>query len=209
MPLLIMTTRRAAVRRAPGHGDWRRGHAGRRLDAQQLLGMGGVGHRLHARQRPADRDRRAGRQQRRDSELHHVPRHEPQVPVGHRRRLRQRRRRARPGRQRGTARRGHIDRRGGNRGASRRGQGRRHRPRLRHGGRAGAARRVRNHEALTRARRQRALRHPSGRGPHARPHERAARGSEGPLRHRLRDGRDQSRTSPTWTSRSSSAPTTS
>ncbi len=103
---------RAAVRRAPRDGDWRRGHAGRRLDAQQLLGMGGVGHRIHAQQRPVDRDRRAGRQQRRDSELHHVPRHEPQVPVGHRRRLRQRRRRARPGRQRGTARRGHIDRRG-------------------------------------------------------------------------------------------------
>ena len=41
--------------------------------------------------------------------------------------------------------------------------------------------------------RQRALRHPPGRRAHARAHERAARGSEGALRHRDGDGRDQRR----------------
>ena len=40
--------RRAALRRAHGDGDRRRRHAGRRVDAEQLLRMGGGGHRLHA-----------------------------------------------------------------------------------------------------------------------------------------------------------------
>ena len=39
--------------------------------------------------------------------------------------------------------------------------------------------------------RQRPVRDPSGGGPAARPHERAARRSEGAVRHRARDGRDQ------------------
>ena len=52
---------RAAVRHPHGDGDRRRRHAGGGVDAQQLLGLGGGGHRLHAQQRPADRDRRAGR----------------------------------------------------------------------------------------------------------------------------------------------------
>ena len=52
---------RAALRRAHGHGHRRRRHAGGGVDAQQLLGLGRGGHRLHAQQRPADRRRRAGR----------------------------------------------------------------------------------------------------------------------------------------------------
>ena len=44
---LVMSTR-AAVRPAPGDGDRRRRHAGRRLDAQQLFGLGGGGDWLHA-----------------------------------------------------------------------------------------------------------------------------------------------------------------
>ena len=86
--------RRAPVRRAHGDGDRRRRHAGRGVDAEQLLGLGGGGDRLHAEQRPPDRRRRAGRQQRRDPLVHHVQRDEPQLPRRHRRRLRHRRRRA-------------------------------------------------------------------------------------------------------------------
>ncbi len=41
--------------------------------------------------------------------------------------------------------------------------------------------------------REGALRHPSGRGPPARAHERAARRSQGAVRHRARDGGDQRR----------------
>ena len=52
---------RAAVRHPHGDGHRRRRHAGGGVDAQQLLGLGGGGHRLHALQRPADRGRRAGR----------------------------------------------------------------------------------------------------------------------------------------------------
>ena len=61
LPLIVMTRHRAAVRRAHGDGDRRRRHAGGRLDAEQLLGLGGGGDRLHAVERPADRHRRAGR----------------------------------------------------------------------------------------------------------------------------------------------------
>ena len=56
-----MTGARAAARRPHGDGDRRRRHAGRRVDAEQLLGLGGGGGRLHAVERPADRHRRAGR----------------------------------------------------------------------------------------------------------------------------------------------------
>ena len=42
-----------------------------------LLGLGGGRHRLHARQRPADRHRRPGRLLGRDPELHHVQGDEP------------------------------------------------------------------------------------------------------------------------------------
>ena len=78
---------RLRLRRAHGDGHRRRGHAGGDLHAQQLLRLGGGGHRLHALQRPADRHRRPGGLQRRHPLLHHVPGHEPQVPRRHRRRL--------------------------------------------------------------------------------------------------------------------------
>ena len=51
-----------ADRRPHGHGDRRRGHAGRRLDAQQLFGLGRSCRGLHARQRSIAGHRRAGRQ---------------------------------------------------------------------------------------------------------------------------------------------------
>ena len=89
----------------------------------------------------------------------------------------------------------------GDRGAPARGEERDHRSGLRHGRRAGAAHGLRDHEDAARKRRQRPVRHPSGRRPHARPHERAAGGGEGPLRHRLRDGRAQRGLSRTPTSR--------
>jgi hypothetical protein len=50
LPLIVMTRHRAAVRRAHGHGHRRRRHAGGGVHAQQLLGLGGGGHRLHAGQ---------------------------------------------------------------------------------------------------------------------------------------------------------------
>ena len=82
---------------SPGDGDRRRRHAGRGLDAQQLFGLGRRGRGLHARERPADHHRRAGRIERRDPQLHHVPRDEPIVPQRDPRRLRRRGRRgARP-----------------------------------------------------------------------------------------------------------------
>ena len=48
MPLIVMTVDRAAVRRPHGDGHRRRRHAGRGVDAQQLLRLGRGGHRLHA-----------------------------------------------------------------------------------------------------------------------------------------------------------------
>ena len=60
------------ARRADHHPDRRRRHAGRRLDAELLFGLGGGGHRLHARQHRADHHRRAGRLLGRDPVLHHV-----------------------------------------------------------------------------------------------------------------------------------------
>ena len=59
------------------------------------------------------------------------------------------------------------------------------------------------------ARRDRALRHPPGGRPPARPHERAARRSQGAVRHRPRDGGDQRRLPRDRRRCSSSAPTTS
>jgi NAD/NADP transhydrogenase beta subunit len=124
----------AALRRPHGDGDRRRRHAGRGLDAQQLLRLGGGGDRLHAQQRPAHRHRRAGRLERRHPLLHHVPRHEPQVPGGDRGRLRHRRRRRAGRRRRAAGGRGephHGDR--DRRPAARR-EERHHRAGLRHGG---------------------------------------------------------------------------
>ena len=70
------------------HPDRRGRHAGRDLDAQQLFGLGGGGDGLHAAQQRDDHHRRAGRQLGRDPQLHHVPGDEPQLHLGHRRRLR-------------------------------------------------------------------------------------------------------------------------
>ncbi len=68
---------------------------------------------------------------------------------------------------------------------------------------------LRSHQAAPRQGRERPLRDPPGRRPPAGPHERAAGGSQGAVRHRAGDGRDQRRVSDTPTSCSSSAPTTS
>ena len=88
--LLADRARRAGARRAADHPDRRRRHAGRHLDAQFLFGLGGGGHRLHARQSRADHHRRAGRLVGRDPLLHHVQGDEPLVHLGHPRRLRRR-----------------------------------------------------------------------------------------------------------------------
>ncbi len=87
--------------------------------------------------------------------------------------------------------RGGLHQREGDGGPAAGSQEHRHRARLRHGRRAGAAHRVRDHQEAARHGQERALRDPPGGGPHARPHERAARRGEGALRHRARDGRDQ------------------
>ena len=143
----------AAVRRAHGDGDRRRRHAGGGVDAQQLLRLGGGRHRLHAVQRPADRHRRAGRLERRDPVVHHVQRDEPQLHQRDRRRLRHRQRR-RGNEWRGAAgRRGPSDQRRRDRGNAEGRQGRHHRAGLRHGGGAGAAHGLRDHQAAARARR--------------------------------------------------------
>ena len=81
---------RAGARRAHDHPDRRRRHAGRDLDAEFLFRLGRGRHRLHARQFGADHHRRAGRLLRRDPVLHHVPRDEPLLHLGHPRRLRRR-----------------------------------------------------------------------------------------------------------------------
>ena len=76
--------------RADHHSDWRRRHAGRRLDAEQLLGLGCGGHRLLAEQHHADHRRVAGGLVGRDPVLHHVQGHEPLVLQRHSGRFRRR-----------------------------------------------------------------------------------------------------------------------
>ena len=90
---------RAGLGRAADHPDRRRRHARGRVHAQLLFGLGGGRHRLHARQHGPDHHGRAGRFVGRDPVLHHVQGHEPQLRLGHPRRLR------RGGRARQTARR--------------------------------------------------------------------------------------------------------
>ena len=90
---------RAAPRLAPRRLDRRRRHARRRLDAQQLLGLGGGRGGLPAQQRPADHHRRARGLLRCVPVLHHVQGDEPLVHLGDRRRVRRR------GRHRGRRRR--------------------------------------------------------------------------------------------------------
>ena len=81
---------RACARRADHHPDRRRRHAGRDLDAELVFRLGRGRHRLHARQFGADHHRRAGRLLGRDPVLHHVQGHEPELHLGHPRRLRRR-----------------------------------------------------------------------------------------------------------------------
>ena len=97
---------RAGARLPPRRRDRRRRHARRRVDAQQLLRLGGGRRGLHAGQRPADHHRRARRLVGCDPQLHHVQGDEPLVRERHRRRLRLRRRRrpARPATTASTAR---------------------------------------------------------------------------------------------------------
>ena len=101
--LLADHDHRAGARRAHDHPDRRRRHAGRDLDAELLFRLGRRRHRLHARQFGADHHRRAGRLLRRDPVLHHVPRDEPLLHLGHPRRLRRRDRRGRRRRRRAEA----------------------------------------------------------------------------------------------------------
>ena len=81
---------RLRARRADHHPDRRRRHAGRGLDAQQLLGLGRRRHRLLAEQLDADHRRFAGRLLGRDPALHHVQGDEPLVLQRPPRRLRRR-----------------------------------------------------------------------------------------------------------------------
>ena len=97
-PSLLRARRSSPLHRArpglaPRRLDRRRRHAGRRVDAQQLLRLGGRRLGLPARQRPADHHRRPGRLLGCLPLLHHVQGHEPVVHLGHRRRVRQRGRR--------------------------------------------------------------------------------------------------------------------
>ena len=134
--------RGAGAGRADDHPDRRRRHAGRRLDAQLLFGLGGGGHRLHAGQYGADHHRRAGGLVRRDPQLHHVPGDEPQLHLGDPRRFWRRQRRRRVGRGRDPAGQAGLGRGRGVHDEERQ-QGH-HRAGLRHGGGAGAARAARD-----------------------------------------------------------------
>ena len=75
-----------------------------------------------------------------------------------------------------------------------------HRAGLRHGGGAGAARAARNGRPAQEGRRRGQIRHPSGGGPHARPHERAAGRSQRALRRGVRARGHQLASSPRPTS---------
>ena len=148
----------AAVRRAHHRADRRRRHAGRDLDAQLLLGLGGGRHRLHARQHRADRHRRAGRLLGRDPVLHHVQGHEPLVRLGDPGRLR-RRDGGTGGRRRAAAGEARLGRGCGLPDEELR-QGH-HRAGLRHGGGAGPARAARDGRQPQEGRRRGEVRHPS------------------------------------------------
>ena len=79
---------RALPRAAPGRVDRRWRHAGRRVDAQLLLGVGGSRGRLPAQQRPAHHHRCVGRLLGCLPVLHHVQGDEPVIHLRHRRWLR-------------------------------------------------------------------------------------------------------------------------
>ncbi|CAA9310089.1 MAG: NAD(P) transhydrogenase subunit beta, partial [uncultured Microvirga sp.] len=173
--LLAHRPRLVRARRHPHHPDRRRRHAGRGLDAQLLFGLGRRRHRLHPRQPGLDHHRRARRLVGRHPVLHHVPGHEPKLCLRHPRRVR-RRNDGRlgggrdPAREAGLGRRRrlhHEERRKGD-----------HRAGLRHGGRPGPARAARDGGPAQERGRAGQIRHSPGRGPDARPYERAARGSQ-------------------------------
>ena len=131
---------------------------------------------------------------------------EPQLHLGHPRRLRRRdrgaggrRRRQRPVKQ-GSAEDAAFMMKNAAQGD--------HRAGLRHGGGAGAACAARDGRPAQEGRRRGEIRHPPGRRPHARPHERAARRGERALTTRCSSSRTSIASSPRPTSRSSSAPTT-
>ena len=155
---------RAGAGLAPGRLHRRRRHAGGRVDAEQLLRLGGGRVRVPARERPADHHRRPGRLLGCLPVLHHVPGDEPLVHLRDRRRLRHR---GRPGRRQGLRRAPRDHRRRGGR-AARRGRHRDHHPRLRDGRRPGPVRRRRADPQAPRPRRQRPVRHPPRRRPAAR-----------------------------------------
>ncbi|CAA9472441.1 MAG: NAD(P) transhydrogenase subunit beta, partial [uncultured Solirubrobacteraceae bacterium] len=186
----------AARRPARHHGrhpDRRRRHAGRHLDAQRLhrpqRGGGGDGARQHG----ADRGRHAGRRLRLDPDQADGRRHEPLDRERVLRLLRRWRRDRRRWWRRRRAEAGQVDHRG------RRGDpallrpSRGHRPRLWHGGGAGAAHGGRPGRRARGPRRRGPARHPPGGGTHARPHERAAGRSRRAVRQAQGDGRDQRR----------------
>ncbi len=197
---------RLRARRADHHPDRRRRHAGRGLDAQQLLGLGRRRHRLLAQQRDADHRRLAGRHLGRDPELHHVQGDEPLVLQRHPRRLR---RRSGAGGGQGRAAAGQERQRRRCRVHPRQRRDGGDRPRLRPGGGARPARGQGARDQADREGRHGEVRDPPGRRPHARPHERAARRGRGALRPGVRDGGHQRRARPGRRRRSSSAPTTS
>ncbi|CAA9225086.1 MAG: NAD(P) transhydrogenase subunit beta, partial [uncultured Acetobacteraceae bacterium] len=174
------------------HPDRRRGHAGGRLHAEQLLRLGGGGDRLHPRQPAVDRDGRAGRRLGRDPVLHHVQGDEPlhhqraagRLGHGLQRGGRGRRRRGRP--------RPGEGRQPGGRGLHHEERGQDHRRAwLRHGGGAGAAGAARDGRPLEEGRGGGGVRHPPRRRPDARPHERAAGRGQRALRRRQGAGGDQ------------------
>jgi hypothetical protein len=186
--------RRLPARRAHGHGDRRRRHARRRLDAQQLLRLGRLGRRLHARERPPHHHRRARRLLRRDPQLHHVPGDEP---LDHQR-----------DRFGGFGSDGGAPAAGGGQAISRREVRPRSAPTTPsscsseaksvvivpgYGMAVAQAQHTvsRSPSCLRKRGADVPLRDPPGRRPPARPHERPARRGQRALRHRPRDGRDQ------------------
>src|ERR1700738_1831882 len=127
-------------------------------------GWGAARHRLHARQLRADQHRRAGRIKRRDPVLHHVPRDEPLLHLGHIRRFRWRDRRCGSRRRRRSAPRKTRLRRRCRLHHEERAEGD-HRARLRHGGGAGAACAAGNGRPAQEGRRRGQISDSPGRGP--------------------------------------------
>ncbi|EAY62788.1 NAD/NADP transhydrogenase beta subunit [Burkholderia cenocepacia PC184] len=186
---------RVRARRADHHPDRRCGHAGGRVDAELVLGLGRGRHRLLAEQRDADHRRLAGRLVGCDPVVHHVPRDEPLVLQRDPRRVR----RGSRGRRRG----GRAGAAAGEVGFGRRcgvharqcGIGR-DRAGLRACRRPRAARAEGADRQAGREGHRREVRDPPGRGADAGPHERAARGSGSAVRDRARDGGHQRRIRP-------------